>query len=643
LVREQGRLDATVAAIEDLLTRGAPVTIEAVGGRAAIEADVEALLRSPHVDVMVAWAVDAAPNDVAFADDLVLKGFENAGYAGTLRLASNALIASAPVKTRLASRIGKALERRSTSRSDNLNGLVAAYALETWLRLALGEVVQKHRLVSVLVDIQADENGLFVEHAAKIIGAAFHAWREQDLLPVLERLRENPEARGEAAFEYGNALLSVALDGDDQQEVMSGLETARILFAEAGRIDPDRSDAQLYAAVIDVARGFARGAGEVDLTLAAEAVEAAAANRRFLLSAGRLPDWLAPRWDRDVQWLELVDSVPRLAADLERPSWLRACDVIDRLLKVYDADRTIADAAGFGTIIRPRIEASFVRERGLLAHLDDRLRDDAFVGDDRETAAALRTRIEEMAAGLNPPGKSGEGAFTQKLRGALDEIGAPTPFIDRVISAVEGKLMADEGIANPVVQSIFAAIRSRLEGSAHYEGKVRGTFDHLLRQVILFCMDRQDAAKRELGARGAYLFEKNAVEGDLQKDLRDFLVGNLPGAAIQTEVEGIAKGRCDVYVGHGGWRFLIELKRHEGLVTPDEARKYVGQAASYQGTNVKLGMLGILELVDRTEPAAALESCLWYDSLVPAGDTHARHLVVFKVPGRLRRPNELSR
>lgn len=634
---------STVSAIDDMLRRGAPVTIEAVGGWAAVEADLDALLRSPHVDVIVGWAINATPDDEASADDLVLKGLENAGFAGTFRSASDALITSVPTRSRLAPRIAKALEKRSVRRGDNPNGLVAAYALEAWLRLALGNVVQKHRFVSVLVDIEADENGLFAEHAAKIVGAAFHAWRERDLLPVLERLRQNLEASGEATLEYGNALLSLALEGDDQQAVVSGLEAAQVLFVEAGRIDVDRSDAHLYAAVIDVIRGFARGAGEADLKVAVKAVEAAAADRAFLLSADRLPDWLKPRWDRDVQWLELIDRVPHVAADLERPSWLRACDVLDRLLSVYDADRSIADAAGFGTVVRPRIEASFIRERGLLAHLDDRLCDDAFVGEDREAAAALRKRIEAIAAEPNPAGKFGEGAFNVKLRGALEEIGAPTPLIDRVLGAVDGRLMVEQEIINPVVQNVFDEIRSNLERATHYEGHMRVTFDRLLLQVVMFCVDRQDAAKRELGERGVYLFKKDAVEGDLQRDLRSFLVGNLPGAAIQTEVEGIAKGRCDVYVGHGGWRFLLELKRHEGHVTPDVARKYAAQAASYQGTNVKLGMLGILELVDRTEPPSGIESCIWYDSLVPAGDAHARHLVVFKVPGRLRRPNELSR
>jgi len=192
---------STVLAIENLLSRGASVTMEAVGGRSAVEAETDALVRSPHVDVLVGWAVAAAPGDEAFADDLVIKGFEHAGYAGTLRSASDALIASNAVRSRVGARLGRALEARAASRGDNRNGLIAAYALETWLRLALGQVVQRHRLMSVLVDIQPDENGLFVEHAAKIVGVAFHAWREKDLLTVLERLRRNPTASGEATFE----------------------------------------------------------------------------------------------------------------------------------------------------------------------------------------------------------------------------------------------------------------------------------------------------------------------------------------------------------------------------------------------------------------------------------------------------------
>ncbi|MBN9446687.1 MAG: hypothetical protein J0I67_07220 [Bosea sp.] len=634
---------ATVSAIEDLLRRGVPVTLLAVGGRAAVEPDVDELVRSPYLDVLVGWADDAHPGEEAFTDDLLVKGFENAAFAVSLRAAAAALVAASTLRTRIGPRLTKSLEARASSREDDRAGLIAVYALAIWLRLALGNVVQRHRLISVLVEIQPDENSLFVEHAAKIVGAAFHAWRESDLLPVLERLRRNPDARGEAAFEYGHALLAVALDGEDAQEVMGGLETAKALFGEAVSVDPDRSDAQVYAAVIDVVRSFARGAVEADLASAWKALESAAADRTFLLSAGQLPDWLAPRRDRDVQWHELLGRVPRLAADLGRPSWLRACEVLDHLLKVYDADRTVADGVGFGVLIRPRVEASFVRERGLLAHLDDRLRDDDFIGDHREAAVALRQRIYAISIEPSRPGKAGEGALLEELRGALDGHGAASPFTERVLGVIGDKLVLDGEIANPVVQRVFADIQARLEGGTDYGDEVRISFERLVLQVILFCLDRQDAGKKELGARGDYLFSENPVEADLQKDLREFLVGNLLGAAVQTELEGIAKGRCDVYVGHGGWRFLIELKRHEASVTPLIARSYVGQAASYQGTNVKLGMLGILEIVDRKGPAPGLEDCVWFDTVVPEKGATVRHLVVFRVPARLRRPNELSR
>ncbi|WP_072389432.1 hypothetical protein [Hyphomicrobium sp. CS1BSMeth3] len=634
---------STVTAIESLISSGEPVTMDAIGGRAVIEVEQDELLRSPHLDVLVGWAASASASEQIFADDLVIKGFEHARYATTFRTASEALIASETLRHRVGSRLVKALEARAAARSNNRCGLIAAYALETWLRLALGGVVTRHRLLSVLIEIGPNENGLFVEHATKIVGVAFHAWREHDLLEVLERLRRNAVASGEATFEYGYALLSVALEGDDQRALMDGLESARTLFAEAALIDADRSEARVYAAVINIAQRFARGAPATDLQFAVDALVVAASDRAFLLSADRLPDWLAPRWDRDVQWFRLLDAIPRLAAELDRPSWLHACEVLDRLLQVYDADRTIAGGAGFGLLLKPRLEASFIRNKGLLAHLEDRLRDPKFIGEYRDVASALRERIFSMAAEPSTPGKPKEGAYIQELRGALNDIGAPEEFTDRVMEAARGKIHAEDRIANPAVQRIYADVRSKLAVSFYYSEQVKVMFDLLVLQVILFCIDRQDAASKELGSRGAYLFAEHPVEADLQKDLREFLVGNITTGGVQTEVEGIAKGRADIYVGHGGWRFLIELKKHEGVVSPDVAKSYLGQAASYQGTNVKLGLLGVLELVDRTGPPPSIESCIWYDSLVPEGDTTARHLVVFKVPGRMRRPSELSR
>lgn len=161
-------------------------------------------------------------------------------------------------------------------------------------------------------------------------------------------------------------------------------------------------------------------------------------------------------------------------------------------------------------------------------------------------------------------------------------------------------------------------------------------------QIVLFCKDRQDAGLKELGARGAYLRDPSATESHFQADLREWLSGNFRRGDVRTEVEGVATGRSDIYVGFGAHRFIIELKRHRGLVNEDVARQYLGQAGSYQNTNVKLGMLGVLELASREGPPASLEECVWYDAVVPNGTRVARHHVVFRVPGVLRSPSALS-
>jgi len=107
-------------------------------------------------------------------------------------------------------------------------------------------------------------------------------------------------------------------------------------------------------------------------------------------------------------------------------------------------------------------------------------------------------------------------------------------------------------------------------------------------------------------------------------------------------MEGVATGRTDLYIGFGGHRFIAELKRHHGYVDEAVAMSFFGQAGAYQATNVRLGFLGILELVDRPGPPATIEECFWSASFVPEGSQLARHITVFRVPGMLKSPSSLN-
>lgn len=487
---------STVQAITRLMGEGLPVTLEAVGGLDVVRRDADDLARSPYLDVLAEWAASAAEDDQPFTDGLLLNGFAKTLHPLGFRDASDTLLSTPSLCSRIATKLDRILEARAAERDNDRDGFAAARALEVALRLSLAEAFPPYRLFTTLCEITPGENGLFAEHAAKIAGVAFHTWRDDRLLRVLDTLRANAEARVEATFEYGNALLSVALDGADRAEVIGGLEAARALFGEAQELDADRSDARLYASVIDVARAFDRGDGVEPLERAVAALTEAAADRAFLLSADRLPDWLVARRDRDIQWLELLEAVPRLASDLDRKSWYKASEVLGRLLRVYDAERTVPGGEGLSTFLRPRIEAAFVRREALLAHLDDLLDDTEFVGENREVAATLRGRIEIMAKEPQPPGKAGEDVLTGELRDILEDIGAPAPFTEELLAATRAWVGWDVVIANPVVQRLYASVRASLEASVDYAGEVRTTFNALVLQVICFCASRLDVASK---------------------------------------------------------------------------------------------------------------------------------------------------
>lgn len=116
----------------------------------------------------------------------------------------------------------------------------------------------------------------------------------------------------------------------------------------------------------------------------------------------------------------------------------------------------------------------------------------------------------------------------------------------------------------------------------------------------------------------------------------------MPAVSILPEVPGVAIGRSDLYVDFGEVQFVIELKKHEGVVDDAVARKYRAQAVAYQATGPKLGLLGILELVDRPGPPPSLEEYIWTNSYVPEGSELVRHLVVFRVPGMLKTPSNMK-
>jgi len=632
-----------IDAISSCLAQGEVVTLERVGGADRLEAERDALLQAPLLDVLVAMTVTAPETDQAILDALLTDGFAAAPSPTVLRDAANLLIEAPHLRDRLASALTPIFLAKIADRSDPRTDLMAVYALEALFRLALADAVNRHRLLAILTDIDGAPSELFAAHAAKLLGAAFTQWGGDDLIAALERLL--PAAEAEAAFELGLIMLGDGLNQASMPDILARLESAQLRFRQAALADDDRADAVAYDAIIDLIRGFWNETGAADLQTMLARLERAIADRQALLQTGCLPPWLAPRSDREIAWVRLVRRARRAVDDLARPSWLNAAATLNVVLAVYDAERTLNAGPGLSKLVRPRIEAAFVRERGLAEHLDQLLREPDVFGIDTGLAAHLRASVRRRSEETEASRKAEENASYPLLTSVLHGLPGAGQLPQSAAAALETALgqQADqaERFANPVINQLFRDLTAAVASCTDYHGGTKDGFDDLLAQILMFCADRQDVGRKQLGPRADYLRAEDAKEGDLQSDLRQFVKGNLTTAEVLTEVEGIATGRSDIYVGFRGVRFITELKRHFGAVDREVVKTYFGQAGAYQATNVRLGFLGILELVDRPGPPPTIAECFWHADYIPEGSRMARHIVVFRVPGMLKTPSSL--
>ncbi|MDC0714206.1 hypothetical protein POL68_37430 [Stigmatella sp. ncwal1] len=632
--------------IHDAVTSGRTPTLDEFGGLQAILKEGDVLVTEPVLDVLVSFAAELRGQDVAALDDLVLRGFQQGKSATCLRDAASRLLQLPSVLARVSKDLQRTLYARVEDRGTRKTALLAAYALEALFRMALAGAAPKHRPLALMADFHAGEDALFASRAAKLAGAAFHVWREDDLVEALERLSQVAEAEDEAAFELGLVALSRALSSAEKVTAQNLLDVARVHFDRAFSIGGGREDALAYRATIDLLQGFSDGKPHDELAAPLTELESAVTRRMFWLDVTDVPSWLRPRFDRDAQWLELVRAAKAAAENLTRPSWLNASRVMEQVLRVYDADRTIESGPGLQALLRPRIETAIARERGLLAHLNELLSTSEWQSEHREVAVLLQARIEVLAQESTQRGKVKEDVPYPLLRGILrDEnvLGLSPDHASKLEAALQEHMLRQDIAASVTVQRIVKQIHEELASCRDYEGETKRDFDELLLHVLSFCADRLDGSKRERGARGAYLSKANALEGDLQSDLREYLIGNFLRADVRTEVDGVGAGRTDIYIGFGTRRFIIELKREGEDSSRSGLRKYLGQAAAYQATNVRLGFLGVLDLVERRGPPPHLEDSVWTDSFVPEGGESTRHIVVFRVSGRLTPPSNFSK
>jgi hypothetical protein len=182
---------------------------------------------------------------------------------------------------------------------------------------------------------------------------------------------------------------------------------------------------------------------------------------------------------------------------------------------------------------------------------------------------------------------------------------------------------------------LFDRIRAELHGSRDYEGAVKVAFDDLSFKLLRFVSIRLDA----IGSRYPYLNEiapgNEPKEVDLQRDLFQYLAGF--GYPIW-EFSNVASGRADIVIPYGSFNFSIETKQDAAEWLEGSVAAFVAQATAYQQTDVRLGVLAVLDLSARRPGDPALEGC-FFVATDRYSATDERTVLVVRVPGNKRTPS----
>lgn len=533
----------------------------------------------------------------------------------------------------------------------SLSGLSRGAALDGAFRWAGDNRRWQLRLLDLFLGLAPDDDTEFLRHAAKIAGVAFSHWRDKELVEVLRKLAQIEAVRPEAAFELGMAALADAMDRADSNAAATAFREARDWFGESDGVSEHRPEACLYLDGLDLLLSFHSGAASTSFGTVGARVQQHAFEMHAW-SGGSGPPWLGARQTEAACWSALASIVAGLAGRLDEPSWWEPAAVIEEgLLSVFSAGRSILrrdQHGGIEAMVRPRIRASVAAQAGQVHQVRMWLQQNAaheWAADARDLIAQVDAFIEQSGSRQNPP-----EAASERTSLAAIVAGSNIPQEQRnvllgvIANAVSLQLANLTGAEADVIECCCKAAR----GHTDYRTNANGArlFDTVLLWLVRFVFNRLELSKGD-DPTGAYLFERDdgslPHEDELQKDFFRWVATSAAGSDL--EPTNIASGRADIRLRSGPERLVVEVKREETDCSFDALTKsYAAQTTDYQNVSIRLGVLMVLDLVTpNREGTPHLTSLFEMRQVHRVGEAQSRLIMIVKIPGRRKRPSDLTR
>lgn len=624
---------------------GCPITLH---GRsdAEIERAIDALADHPFgPDVFVGLCRSGEPRDAAAALKIVERTSSPAVMAEIVR----EVVSGPSVPAAFADALHGAMIGRSADRAGHWS--LRSQALLGASLLSRSKPNLGYRLVASLLETATDDDGHYLKHVATITGVVNADLTVPDLQAKLVDLVEIAASRDEAAMELGLIELKRGLEDQQRGTAIEAFTRARDLFATASATSEIRADAELYRRSLTMLLEFQDGRRSAPAVDEVGAITQAA----FEYSIHAVPNdprlantWLTDRAGEAIAWSMLALGLKRLEESLGEAVWLEAAMVIERqLLVCYSASRsTLKRAAdgGLEAILRPTISDAIQREQARLQALEHWI--DKHSGSDMVVdARALQKEAAEAkeASVLRNPT---EAAPTDPVAAVLDSglvtLAGKSSALEEIAAGVAQVILSSTPL---VVRQKLEEMEAALQANPDYARtpEARALFNSVLIRTLAwqYELDNIEPGKRRLSD---YLFNPDADEADLQEDYLATVQAGTGGGGVRSEARAIGHGRADVGFDMGLVTIVAELKKTDRNRTLEELIDDHGlQATAYQRSNVRLGLLVVLDLVDRGGTGEHFSASSKLLEKTPPGTTTPYSVAVFRIQGCKTTPSSIKK
>ncbi|NTE82173.1 hypothetical protein G6M16_010675 [Agrobacterium tumefaciens] len=622
--------------MEDILAREAVPSVDAFGGIDRVLSDGKVIGASIFPDVFVELVLPFRSLRKADVDRFIENVLMSIDRGAELDAIANYLLAISYEDTQAENAVFRRL--LDISRQTNRSVRLRAAALKAALGFARDNSIRLTRLIADLVDTDLEDDPSFIAHAARIAGVLLARTRNPALLEFLTAASTVSGSGDQVHLELGLVALHSAIEGSNETVILQHLREAHRGFARAASLRESRYDARIFASAVELLIDFHENqiAANFETTLA-RLKEDAWAYMAYSGADAKDPI-LGALASQTTALVVLIDKLSELDRRLNDVFWLEATNLIEtHLLFAYEANRTVFAAEpgkGLDCVIRPQIEARIFANHAHAMAIIEWIRQHGSEHEPRlvrELNEVARRLFREgggfpIGAESESPSESASRSWAHSTDPAADAV------LREILTTVETQHAS--GATRPVMAMIQSTANGLAEVADYKDPSVRRVFNTLVYYIALFLELKLDGS-REQDSFSKYLFQHSPlpVEKDLQQDfLRHGKSNRLP---VDDEIKGIAGGRADIRYKADPHRMIIEVKRELSDASFDNLMlSYGDQTVIYQATNVKLGVMLVLDLSKPHLKLAHMDT--WYETRTGdlLGDGTHRGVLVVRIPGR---------